>query len=328
MRGTILFLGPLLVRFGEIKIPFPGGCVLGKRSADTHLSAFVQIGAEIIESQNYLHLKLKKDFPVSKKIVLPEMSVTATENIIILASTLKQETEIRMTASEPHVKNLCETLQSAGAEIKGAGTHNVQIKGGELKNANIEITPDMLEAGTIILAGAVTKGEITVKGAIESQLDSFYQKLKEAGVNIEIYSDYVKIKPPKKDYQAVNLKTAVFPGFPTDLMAPFAVLMTQAKGISRVFETLFEGRFAFLFELEKMGAQIELLNPHQALIIGKSDLKGTLIASQDIRAGAAMVLAGLCAKGTTEISNINYIFRGYENIDKKINSLGGKIILK
>lgn len=328
MRATILLIGPLLARFGEIKIPFPGGCVLGKRSADTHLSGFEQLGAEIINSKDYLHLRLKKGFPQAQKVVLPEMSVTATENLLILAASLDQETEIRLTAAEPHVQNLCEALVSAGAKITGKGSNFLKIQGAELKNINIDITPDMLEAGTLILASALTHGDVVVKGAIQSQLDSFYQKLIEAGVNMDIHEDFVHVKPPEQEYTAVSLKTAVFPGFPTDLMAPFAVLMTQAQGVSRIFETLFEGRFAFLFELEKMGAHVELLNPHQSLIIGKTPLQGALIASQDIRAGAAMVLAGLCATGTTQVSNISYIFRGYQNIDQKINSLGGKIILK
>ena len=329
MRGSILLLGPLLSRFGEVKMPFPGGCVLGKRSADTHLSAFEQIGAEIIESEEYLHLKLTKNFPKTKEIVLPEMSVTATENILILLATINQETELRLTASEPHVQNLCEALISAGAKIDGIGTHNLRIKGSKLKNMEISITPDMLEAGTLILASALTNGDVIVHGAVRSHLDSFYQKLKEVGVNFDILSkNSVHIKPRKQDFKATKIQTAIFPSFPTDLQSPFAVLLTQAQGVSRIFETLFEGRFAFLFELEKMGAHVEILNPHEAIIIGKTPLKGVMVASQDIRAGAAMILAGLCAEGTTEISNINYILRGYEDIDKKLRSLGAEIELK
>jgi UDP-N-acetylglucosamine 1-carboxyvinyltransferase len=222
-----------------------------------------------------------------------------------------------------------EALNSAGANITESGSHKFKIeKAKNLSNMDISITPDMLEAGTLILAGVLTKGTIEVHGAIEDQLDIFYQKLIESGCNLEIKPNSCKVLAPTQDLKAVNIKTGVFPAFPTDLQAPFAVLMTQAQGISRIYETLFEGRFAFLFELEKMGAQIEMLNPHQAIIVGKTPLKGTLVASQDIRAGASMILAGLSANGTTEISNISYIFRGYDKINQKINSLGGEITLK
>ncbi len=328
MRGSILLLGPLLARFKEVKIPYPGGCALGKRPADSHLQAFAQFGAEVIESGEYIHLKLPKTKSNIKKIILPEMSVTATENIITFLSYFEQETELRMAAQEPHVRNLCQFLQSAGAEIKGIGTHNLKIKGYKLQSAEIKVIPDMLEAGAFILAGILTRGEVLVNNVIIEDFDSFFQKLYEVGINLEINENKKQVRVTQnydQKFKPINLKTAVFPSFPTDLMAPFAVLLTQCNGVSKIFETLFDGRFSFLVELEKMGVKYDLLNPHQAIIIGKSDLQGAQVASQDLRAGAAMVLAALAAKGESEISNINYIFRGYEDIVNKLQSLGADI---
>lgn len=328
MRAAILLLGPLLARFGEVKMPFPGGCVLGKRSAHAHLSAFQQMGASIIESKNYLHLKLNNNTKNKNKIILPEMSVTATENALIFASYFKKVFEIRLAATEPHVQNLCEFLKNAGAKISGIGTCNVEIQGGNLKNGKVKIIPDMLEAGTFILATAVTNGEVLIKNVVHNDLDIFYEKLREVGVNFSLEKNAVKINSSKLKLNPVDFKTAVFPGFPTDLMAPFAVLLTQTEGVSRIFETLFEGRFAFLIEIEKMGAKVEVLNPHQAIIIGKTPLKGARVASQDIRAGAAVVIAALAAKGKSEISNVQYIFRGYENMTQKLQKIGADIKLE
>jgi len=326
MRAAILLLGPLLARIGEVKIPFPGGCVLGKRSIFSHLFAFEQIGIEVLESKRFIHLKQGKNFLKTNKIILPEMSVTATENILIFLSFFEKEVEVRMCASEPHVQNLCQFLKNSGAKISGIGSSTIKIKGGNLKNGQITVTPDMLEVGTFIIASSITNGNVLIKNVDHDHLDSFYQKLNEVGVNFTLKPKAIKVTPSNK-FKAVDFKTAVFPGFSTDLMAPFVVLLTQAKGVSRVFETLFEGRFAFLIELEKMGARSEILNPHNAIIIGKTPLKGSYVASQDIRAGAAVTLAALAAKGESKISNINYIFRGYENFTEKLQSLGADIYI-
>ncbi len=328
MRASILLLAPLLVRNGEVKMPFPGGCVLGKRSAESHLRAFTAFGAEILESRDYLHLRLPDGKFRAAKVVLPEISVTATENAIVAAAFAQGESEIRLSAAEPHVQNLCEFLVSAGVHISGMGTHTLKIQGNPLaKNGNISITPDYLEGGTFLLAGLITNSEITIKNIVHHHLDSFLEKLLEAGANFEIDEKNCSIttKKRKSDFMATSIQTGVFPKFPTDLHPQFAVLMTQSMGTSRIFETLFERKFAYLFELEKMGASVELLNPHQFLVHGKKNLVGTTIASQDIRAGAAMLLAALVARGETRITNIHYLDRGYQNLETKLQKIGADI---
>ncbi|MBI5753711.1 UDP-N-acetylglucosamine 1-carboxyvinyltransferase [Candidatus Peregrinibacteria bacterium] len=324
MRASILILGPLIQRFGEVKMAFPGGCVLGKRSVHAHTHALKELGCEILDDQKGLHIKAKK--LQGKKIVLPELSVTATENAIMAAVLAEGETEIRLAACEPHVQDLCNFLCKMGAKISGIGTNNVKIKGVKtLKGGKYTITGDYLEAGTFAIAAVATKSNITIKGINPDHLDSFWQKLEEIGGKFKLSKSAVEIFPGKELHATKMLRTAVYPSFATDLQAPFTVLLTQAHGVSKIFETLFEGRLNYLFELEKMGAHIEFLNPHQALIIGPGKLKSLPISSCDIRAGAAMVIAALIAEGTTEISNIYYIDRGYEKLDEKLRSLGAKI---
>ncbi len=324
MRASILIIGPLLHRFGEIKMPFPGGCVLGKRPVFAHTYGLKELGVKIIDETKGLHLKAKK--LKGKKIILPELSVTATENMVMAAVLAEGKTEIRLSATEPHVQDLCFFLKKMGAKISGIGTNSIKITGvKKLKGITYSITGDYLEAGTLALAAAVTKGDVLIKGINPDHLDSFWQKLSEAGVEFKLDKNSVHIFPSKELKPIKDLKTAVYPGFATDLQAPFSVLLTQGSGVSKIFETLFEGRLNYLFELEKMGARIEFLNSHQALIIGPKKLKGVPISSCDIRAGAAMVIAALSADGETEISNINYIDRGYEGLDKKLRALGAQI---
>ncbi|MBI5413908.1 UDP-N-acetylglucosamine 1-carboxyvinyltransferase [Candidatus Peregrinibacteria bacterium] len=327
MRASILLLAPLLIRFGSVRIPFPGGCVLGKRPAKSHFMAFEAFGAKVEEDGDMIVLSSPKKLSPAT-VVLPEISVTATENAVMVASAIEGKSEIRMAAAEPHVQNLCEFLVSAGAKIEGIGTHTLHVWGTKhLKNGKISIASDYLEAGTFLLAGAVTNGEITVQNVEEHDLDSFFQKLREVGVNFELFPDRkeVRIHRAKKEFHPVKIQTGVFPAFPTDLHPQFAVLLTKCQGTSHIFETLFERKFAYLLELEKMGADVEIMNPHQFLIHGGKRLQGTSVASQDIRAGAAMLLAALAAEGETEISNIHYIHRGYQNIEGKLKSLGAKI---
>ncbi|MBU1151566.1 UDP-N-acetylglucosamine 1-carboxyvinyltransferase [Patescibacteria group bacterium] len=324
MRASILILGALLPRFKELKIPFPGGCVLGKRSVLAHTHAFKSLGAKIIDDKNGLHLKAAK--LKGAKILLPELSVTATENAIMAAVLAEGNSEIRLAATEPHVQDLCHFLKKMGAKISGIGTNTIKIVGvKKLNGCTYTITGDYLEAGTFAIAALATGGDVVIKGINTDHLDSFWQKLEQMGANFEVKPNEAHIKPSKKLTAVKHLKTAVYPGFATDLQAPFSVLLSQAKGVSKVFETLFEGRLNYLFELENMGAHIEFLNPHQALIIGPAKLKGIPISSYDIRAGAAMVIAALAADGKTEISNINYIDRGYEDLDEKLRHLGADI---
>jgi len=324
MRASILLLGPLLARFGSAKMAFPGGCVLGKRPVDTHLLALESLGAEVVEAKNDIKIKVKT--LKGADIVMSELSVTATENVIMAAVLAEGISVIRLAAAEPHVQDLCRFLNKLGAKITGIGTHELTIEGVKsLKGGQYSIIGDYLEAGTFVIAAVLTNGEVEINGIDPHHLDSFWQKLSELSANYELKGNSVLIKPHGQLKAISQLRTAVHPSFPTDLQAPFAVLLTQAEGDSKIFETLFDGRLNYLFELEKMGAKFDILNPHQAIISGKTKLKGVPISSWDIRAGAAMVLAALVAEGTTEISNIGFIDRGYDNLEQKLQKLGAII---
>ncbi len=322
-RGSSLLMSSLLARNGEVRLAFPGGCVLGKRPMDTHLNALEALGAEVIEQEEVLHLKTNGF--IGKDFTMTEASVTATENAIIAASVAKGSTVIRLAASEPHVQDLCHFLNSMGAKITGIGTHTLKIEGVDaLSGTEHNVTSDYLEAGTLVLAAAITDGTVMVENVEIHHLDIFWQKLREVGVNFELGENWVKVMP-SNGLKATKLQTAIFPSFPTDLQAPFATLLTQASGTSFVFETLFDGRLQYLYELEKMGVQSKMLNAYQAEITGPVNLKAASIDSCDIRAGAAMVLAALAAEGQTEIHNIYYIDRGYDKIEEKLKSLGAQI---
>lgn len=323
LRGSSLFLGPLLARNHEVKLAFPGGCVLGKRPMNAHLEALEALGAKSVNGEDLIHLVT--DGLVGADFTMTEASVTATENAVMAAVLAKGETTIRLAACEPHVQDLCHFLNSMGAKIDNIGTHTLHIKGvKKLHGTEYRITPDYLETGTLVLAAAITGGSVDVLNIVPHHLDIFWQKLREVGVHFELGTDMVRVQP-SKNLKAIRLQTAIFPSFPTDLQAPFATLLTQAKGKSFIFETLFDGRLQYLYELEKMGLQSKLLNPYQAEFEGPVQLKGASVASCDIRAGAAIVLAALAAEGQTEISNIYYIDRGYAKLDEKLNSLGAEI---
>ncbi len=324
MRASILILGPLLGKFGEVRLAFPGGCVLGKRSIGAHIHALSELGAEILESNDDIYLRAKK--LRGKKIIMTEASVTATENAVMAAVMAEGVSEIHCAAMEPHVQDLCNFLIAMGAKISGIGTPNLTISGGrKLRGVEYAVAPDYLEAGTFALAGVLTNSHITITHMNPGHLDSFWQALREVGANFKLGENEVEIFPRNGLRALEKLQTAVYPGYPTDLQAPFAVLLTQCEGTTQINETLFDGRLNYLFELEKMGADIKILNPHQAVVSGRRPLKAAPIVSCDIRAGAAMVLAALIAEGTTQISDILYIDRGYEKLDEKLRQLGAKI---
>lgn len=324
MRASILFTGPLLARFGQAKLEFPGGCVLGKRSVHAHIHALSSLGAQLVEDNDHIHLRtsgLK-----STKIIMAEASVTATENVVMAAVMTPGQTEIRWAAMEPHVQDLCNFLVAMGAKIEGIGTHTLLVNGvDQLHGAEHTVTPDYLEAGTFALAAVLTNGEVTLRNCAPTHLDSFWQKLEEVGAKFTLGSDYVQIHKHNGLHSVEQLKTAVFPGFATDLQAPFVVLLTQCEGESRVHETLFEGRLNYLEELEKMGANVALLNPQQAVVKGPTPLHAAQVASCDIRAGAAVVLAALVAEGESVITDIVYTDRGYERFDEKLRQIGAQI---
>ncbi len=325
LRGSIVLLGPLLARFGVAEMSYPGGCVLGKRSVAAHIEAFEQLGAENMSTDDVLHLQgTLKAGPV----VLPEFSVTATENVLMAAALLPGATQIDLAAGEPHVQDVQKFLQKAGATVEGVGNHTVTIHGKPtLQGCEFRVTSDYLEAGAFILAALATHGKVRLHNMERDQLLSFLYTLEKAGAvfKFEEKEKVLLVDGELSTLEAMSVRTNIYPGFPTDLQAPIGVIMTQARGVSRLFERLFEGRLAYLYELEKMGAHVEVLNAHQALLIGPTPLKGRIVASNDIRAGAAMVLAALCADGETTITDVRYIERGYDRLDEKLRALGARI---
>ncbi len=323
LRGSVVLLGPLLARFGVAEMAYPGGCVLGKRPVQAHIEAFKQLGAEDMSTDEYLHLQGTLQ---AGHVILPEFSVTATENIVMAAALLPGETRIDLAAAEPHVQDLEQMLQEMGVEVDGVGNHTVLVRGKKpLRGVTHRVVSDYLEAGFMVLAALVTHGKLRLHHVDPEHLLSFLAILKRHGAVFKYDEGVLLVDGELSTLSAMKVQTNIFPGFPTDLQAPMGVAMTQAKGVSRIFEVLFEGRMAYLYELEKMGAHIEILNAHQALIIGPTPLKGRIVASNDIRAGAAMVLAGLCAEGETTITDVKYIERGYDRLDEKLRALGAKI---
>ena len=304
---------------------FPGGCILGKRPVDAHMEAFKQMGAIDSSQDDVLHLQGQLK---SSRVILPEFSVTATENAIMAASLIPGETQIDMAAAEPHVQEVCKMLVEMGAEIDGIGTHTVKVRGKQvLQSATHKVTSDYLEIGALACAAIVTGGKVRLHNVEFDHLLSFLGALSRMGIvwKHDEIEKVLFIDGELSSLKSTGVRTNIFPGFPTDLLPPLGVVMTQADGVSRVFERLYEGRMAYLYELEKMGAHIEVLNSHQALILGPTSLKGRTVASNDIRAGAAMVIAGLCAEGETVITDVKYIERGYDRLEEKLRSLGAEM---
>lgn len=325
MRASVLLLSSLLARFGEVNIPYPGGCVLGKRPIDTHLRAFEALGATVVSVDGVIHLRAKE--LIGNTVILDEMSVTATENAIMAAVLAKGHTQVRLAAVEPHVEDLCHMLNKMGAKITNIGSHFLSIEGvSELHGVEYRVIPDYLETGAFAIASLLTEGAITIRNTMPEHLDIFWCLLEKMGAKFTLGKDYVEMhQTPLPLKPLKQLMTGVYPLFPTDLQAPFTVLFTQAEGVSKVFETLYEGRLNYLMELEKMRGHVEVLNPHQAIVLGPTKLKGTVVSSWDIRAGTAILLAALAAEGTTEINDVYYIDRGYERIEEKLNALGASI---
>jgi len=325
MRASVLLVGPLLARTGRAVLPYPGGCVLGARPIDTHADVLSKMGVkQIEESPDEIIFEGK---PRANVVVMPEFSVTATENAIMAAARTLGETQIRLAAVEPHVQDLCIFLESMGVDINGIGTHTLKIRGKKnLRGATYVIRPDYLEAGTLVCAAALLADKsVLIKNIVPRDLDAFWNLLREVGVKFELGKHDVKIFGSGKLKACKRLQTNVFPGFPTDLQPPFVVLLTQATGESYIHEALFDGRFKYFPELERMGAKIKVTNPHEAIVTGPTKLTAHEIKSWDIRAGAAMILAGLIAKGKTVVTDIKYIDRGYEKFDEKLRSLGADI---
>ena len=324
MRVSVLLIGPVVARFGSFKVPHPGGDAIGLRPITAHLEGLKDFGVEVEEKGGFYFFKRPKNFE-GKRIVLKEFSVTATENLMMAASLAKGKTKIEIAAAEPQVQDLGKFLEKMGLKIKGVGTHTIEIEGKrELSGVNFKISPDPTEAGTFLIAFAITHGEGKIKNVNPEHLIMFFEKMKEIGVIFKVFENEILVKPSKKIFPT-KIQALPYPGFPTDLQPQISVLLTQAEGKSLIHEPLYENRFQHLQELRKMGADIEITDPHRALIFGKKELIGNKLNASDIRSGAALVLAALAAKGTSEIERISQIDRGYEKFDEKLKELGAKI---
>ena len=324
MRVSVLLVGPLLTRFKNFRVPHPGGDKIGLRPIFTHLQALKDFGVEVEEENGFYYFRAPEKLE-GRKIVLKEFSVTATEIIMMLASRAMGVTKIEIAATEPQVQDLGKFLEKMGAKIEGIGTHTIQIEGKEkLSGAEFSICPDPLEAGTFLIAFAVTRGQGRIKNINPDHLTFFLEKMREVGVNFEISDSEIFVKP-SENFRATKIQVLPYPGFPTDLQPQTSVLLTQAQGKSLVHDPLYENRFQYSHELRKMGADIEITDPHPALIFGKTDLVGNKLDASDIRSGAALILAGLAAKGKTLVENISHVERGHEKIEEKLKKLGAKI---
>lgn len=327
MRASILVMGPLLARFGRADIALPGGCVIGMRPIDYHINNFMKMGVSISTMNDFLNAQV--DTLRAQKIVLDYPSVGATENIMMAATLTPGVTKIINAALEPEVLDLITVLTKMGARITVHPPATIEIEGvTELFAIEHSIMPDRLEVGTLLLAAAITGGEIYIPQAQANTLDLFLFKLEEMGHRIEIGPDNIGIRlKATTSAKAVSFKTAPYPGFPTDLQAPMMVAQCLAEGRSVIEETVFENRLLHARELEKMGAQIKV-EYNKATIIGVEELYGAQVIATDIRASCALALAGLAAKGSTIMTGIHHWKRGYENLDKKLSRLGARIALK
>lgn len=322
MRASVFLMGPLLGRFRKVRLFYPGGCAIGPRPIDLHLKALERIGATVKDSCGLIEAEATElaggeihfDFP----------SVGATENAMMAAAVATGTTVIRNAAREPEVVDLQNFLNKMGANIAGAGSDTVRIYGvSRLTPAEHQVIPDRIEAGTFLLAGTITRSDIVVENIIPEQLFAVTDKLQEIGVKITTGPNYVRVRAG--ELRGVDIKTLPYPGFPTDLQAPMLAMLTVAKGTSIISETIFENRFKHVDELTRMGAKIKV-EGRTSIIRGVSKLTGAIVAAHDLRAGAAMVLAALAAEGVSEIENVFHIDRGYEGLEKKLQSIGATIM--
>ena len=325
MRSSVVLAGAILGRHKKAEFSYPGGCDIGARPIDLHLKSFEKLG--ILISENYGNISCKCDTIDNAKIDLDFPSVGATENIM-LASTLGEGTTIITNAArEPEIIDLQNFLNRMGAQISGAGTNIIQIKGvKKLKDVSYNIMPDRIEAGTYLCAGAITGGKIKITNIVSEHLTPIINKLEEAGCSLNVQKDNIELIVPKR-VKAVDLKTMPYPGFPTDMQSVFVSLLTTAKGTSIVVENIFENRYKFVPELSRMGAKITV-EGKAAIIKGVRKIHAANVKATDLRGGAALVLEALVAKGETKIENIQYILRGYEKLDDKLKKLGAKISIK
>ena len=325
LRASYYFMGALLGKFHKVEMYFPGGCSIGERPIDLHLKGFEKLGATICEEGNYI--KIEAEELKGNKIYLDIPSVGATINIMLAAVRAKGKTIIENAAQEPEIVNVATYLNNMGAKITGAGTSIIKIEGvNTLKGCFHEVIPDRIEAGTYLIIAALLGNDLTINKIIPSHIESLISKLKEAGVKMEIGEDYITVKEVG-NYKAVKVKTLVYPGFPTDLQQPLIPFLTQCNGLSKVTETIWENRFQNIPDTVRMGANIKVNENRTAIVRGKTKLIGCEVNATDLRGGASMLICGLIAEGTTNIDNVKYILRGYDNIVEKLKEVGAKIEL-
>ncbi len=325
MRASYYLMGALLGRFGHCHVALPGGCNFATRPIDQHIKGFKALGALVEETSEYVALQPGSDGLQGNRVCLDMASVGATANIMLAAVLLPGQTIIENAAKEPHIVDLANFLNTMGANVSGAGTDTVKIRGvEELTGGSYAIIPDQIEAGTYMAAVAAVGGDVLVRNVIPKHMDCITSKLEEMGVEITEYDDAIRVKSSGR-LQCATVKTRPYPGFPTDMQAQICVCMALAEGESRLTESVYETRFfGYCTELESMGAKIDI-NGKTAIVTGRERLKGTTVVARDLRAGAALVIAGLCAEGTTRVENIHFVERGYENLIEKFSTLGASI---
>ncbi len=331
IRASILLAGPLLARCGQVKVAKPGGDAIGRRRVDTHLLALEGLGAQIEVSATSYQMSARE--LIGKKMFLDEASVTATENAVMAAVLAEGETQIYNAAAEPHVQDLCHFLNSLGAQIEGIATNSLQIRGVDsLRGGDFYIPSDHIEVGSYIGLAAVTRSELLIEDAVPQHMYAVRHMLEKLGIEVCVEGKNIRVPKEQELRVRYDIGAAVpkiddgpWPLFPADLLSIMVIVATQAEGTVMIFEKMFESRLFFTDKLIAMGARIILCDPHRAIIVGGSRLYGAEISSPDIRAGMALLLAALCAKGESVIHNINQIDRGYERIDERLNSLGARI---
>lgn len=326
IRSSILLIGPILARFGRASFVTPGGCRIGSRPIDTHLEALKDLGVRIsFDESSGVYSADSRNIKAGSEIILKELSVTATENLLMLGAA--HPFIVRLAAVEPHVEDLIKFLKKLGIVVESLGSHSFRMVPGKHKEGLVEyeIINDPIEAGTLAILGGATKSDINIIGVERDHLDAPLRKLKEFGVPFSMDGKVLKIEGTKAVLKAAQVKTMPYPGLPTDLQAPFGVLATQAEGASLIFDTMYENRLKYINELKKMGADATILDPHRAVINGPTVLYGAEIESLDLRAGATLVIAALVAEGQSVLGGVEQIDRGYENLDGRLRELGADI---
>jgi UDP-N-acetylglucosamine 1-carboxyvinyltransferase len=323
MRASILVLGPLLARCGEADVSLPGGCAIGSRPVDLHIEGLRAMGAEITVDGGYIRARASRLKGV--RLVLDVVTVTGTENLMMAATLADGTTIIENAAREPEVVDLADCLNAMGARVSGAGTTTIKIEGVKsLRGARYDVLPDRIETGTYLVAGAISGGRVRVRDTNPTLLDAVLQKLREAGAEIEVGDDYIVLDMHGRRAQSINVHTAPYPAFPTDMQAQFTALNSVAEGVGTITETVFENRFMHVQELQRMGARIKL-EGNTAICSGIPRLAGAPVMATDLRASASLVLAGLVADGETVVDRIYHVDRGYQNIEDKFAGLGAQI---